>query len=586
MRILNFLTGKNDILSALNNTLAVIEFDPQGIIKSANENFLQLMGYSLSEIIGKHHSIFLPTSEKESVSYRKFWDDLACGIPKTDTFRRLTKNNNEVWIHASYTPIKSGGKVTKVIKFASDTTTQIKKNNDHEEQIEAINKSQAIIEFDISGKIKKANQNFLELMGYSHDEIVNKHHSMFVDKDYANSADYIKFWDDLRTGAFQTREFKRFKKNGDPVWIHASYSPIKDIDGSINRVIKYASDVTEAHLAKEKSKRLSFAIDNTDTAILLCDLNGTITYTNNAFHELQNNFDPFITQKNILSIFDSKQIPNTIRDAIKKSTQEHGVFNDQVQIERKDGTTYWASISIKPIIDDNKKIGSICLIADITDLKKREIEFSRKFSAIGMTNAIAEWSLDGKIFNANEFMLNHLGLNSVSDMIGHARLLPDIIGHERFKRVLAGEILSSEFQLIKKDKSLVLMNVTVCPIENTEKRIDHIVTYGIDVTAKMEAERVTDQEMKQVIASSEKVYAIINTINDIASQTNLLALNAAIEAARAGEMGRGFAVVADEVRKLSIESTASAKEISGLVSESIARISNLEASLSRLKSKN
>jgi methyl-accepting chemotaxis protein len=233
-------------LDALDKSLAVIEFDLRGNVLRANKNFLDVMGYELSEIVGKHHAMFVPEEIRRSADYDAFWSDLRTGVFKRAAFPRITKAGKRVWIEATYNPAcDEKGNVKKIVKFASDITLRQEAMADYEGKVNAINRSQAVIEFDLNGKILDANDNFLDAMGYELSEIVGKHHSMFVDPVYAKSQDYAEFWRELGKGSFSSRQFKRFAKGGNEIWIEASYNPIFDANGVPYKVVKYASDITD-----------------------------------------------------------------------------------------------------------------------------------------------------------------------------------------------------------------------------------------------------------------------------------------------------------------------------------------------------
>ncbi|NIY74911.1 PAS domain S-box protein [Thalassospira sp. HF15] len=226
--------------------MARIEFDLNGNILDANENFLEVMGYSLPELKGKHHSIFVPEAIVKDASYEEFWTKLRAGEYASGAFQRVRKNGDKVWIEATYNPIfDERGKLVKVVKFASDITKRRQEAAVKDGTLQAIDRSQAVIEFDLDGTILTANANFLNALGYELKEIVGKHHSMFVESDYAKSAEYSAFWEKLRQGEFQAAQFKRITKTGEEIWIEASYNPIFDQDGNPFKVIKFATDITD-----------------------------------------------------------------------------------------------------------------------------------------------------------------------------------------------------------------------------------------------------------------------------------------------------------------------------------------------------
>jgi methyl-accepting chemotaxis protein len=250
-------------IAAIGRAQAVIEFNLDGTIITANDNFLAALGYSLAEIQGKHHSMFVAPGERESRAYREFWETLNRGEFRSGEYKRFGKGGKEVWILASYNPIlDDAGKPFKVVKFASDVTAEKLKAADFEGQIEAIGKSQAVIEFNMDGIVLNANENFLATLGYTLSEIQGKHHSMFMPLEARDSAEYREFWATLNRGEFQSGEYKRAGKGGKEIWIQASYNPIRDLNGKPYKVVKYASDTTMQVLARMRSEKVSSMMDS------------------------------------------------------------------------------------------------------------------------------------------------------------------------------------------------------------------------------------------------------------------------------------------------------------------------------------
>jgi len=243
--------------AAVSRSQAVIEFSLDGTILTANENFLNALGYSLSEIEGKHHRMFVDPVERDSAAYRDFWAALNRGEYQAAEYKRIGKGGKEVWILASYNPVMDEkGKPFKVVKFATDVTAQKVRNADLAGQIDAIGKSQAVIEFKLDGTIIQANENFLHALGYTLGEISGRHHSMFIDQAERERPAYREFWAALGRGEFQAGEFKRIGKGGKEVWIQASYNPILDLNGKPFKVVKYASDVTRQVLVRMGNERV------------------------------------------------------------------------------------------------------------------------------------------------------------------------------------------------------------------------------------------------------------------------------------------------------------------------------------------
>ena len=234
------------VLDAIGRAVAVIEFDPGGTIITANENFCRTMGYELDEIRGRHHRMFVEPAHAAHADYAQFWAKLGRGEFDAREYKRVGKNGREVWIQASYNPVLDrSGKVLKVVKIATDVTAEKLRNAEYEAKLNAISLVQAVIEFTPAGEIITANANFLDLMGYTLDEIRGRHHRMCVDPAYGSSAEYAEFWARLNRGESISKSFQRYGKGGKEVWIQASYNPILDLNGRVMKVVKFASDITD-----------------------------------------------------------------------------------------------------------------------------------------------------------------------------------------------------------------------------------------------------------------------------------------------------------------------------------------------------
>ena len=187
------------ILAAMHKSQAIIEFDLSGNILNANANFCTALGYELPEIKGKHHRIFVEPAEANSVEYREFWARLGRGEFDRQQYKRFTKSGREIWIEASYNPVLRGGKPYKVVKFATDITVVRQKAMEDAGKLNAVSRSQAVIEFTPTGEILTANENFCGALGYQLQEIQGRHHRMFCDPAYVQTEEYRQFWERLGT---------------------------------------------------------------------------------------------------------------------------------------------------------------------------------------------------------------------------------------------------------------------------------------------------------------------------------------------------------------------------------------------------
>ena len=258
--------------TALERSQAVIEFDLQGRVLRANDNFLRAMGYDAEEIVGHHHAMFCTPEHAQSAEYIAFWEALRRGDFRTGEFQRIGREGRDVWIQASYNPmLDAQGRPYKVVKFAHDVTEQKRRTAIAEGNLKAISRSAALISFDLQGHVLTANPNFLRTMGYTLEEIQGRHHSMFCEGDHAQSQEYRNFWADLNDGRFVAGRFQRRGKHGAVVWIEASYNPILDLAGRPVQVMKLAIDVTE-----RVQRELAVSTKITEMTQELGELSGSI----------------------------------------------------------------------------------------------------------------------------------------------------------------------------------------------------------------------------------------------------------------------------------------------------------------------
>ncbi|WP_323923496.1 methyl-accepting chemotaxis protein [Aeromonas caviae] len=252
------LDEEQGIIEAIKAGAATVIFSPEGIIQEVSTPFLALMGYGAAELIGQPHSQLCPRAWGESGDYRQFWRRLAQGEVQSGTFERVNRQGETRWLEATYFPVKHQGRVTRVLKMASDVTEQHLRLERLEGLTEALDRSRAMIEFTPNGDILHANANFLSVMGYTLGEIAGRHHRIFCDEAFLR--EQPRFWEELARGQFKSGLFMRHNSRGQAVWLEATYNPIRDGSGKVVRVVKFASDITariEQNHATREAARLA-----------------------------------------------------------------------------------------------------------------------------------------------------------------------------------------------------------------------------------------------------------------------------------------------------------------------------------------
>ena len=466
--------------AAIDRSQAVIEFGMDGTIIAANQNFLDVFGYTLAEVKGRHHSMFVEPELRDSAAYREFWARLNRGEFQTAEYKRIGKGGRPVWIQASYNPILDRhGKPVSVIKFATDITAQKIRSLEDAGKISAILRAQAVIEFDPDGTIVTANDHFLEAVGYALGEIVGRHHSLFVEPAMRDLTEYRELWARLNRGEYLSMEYKLIGKDGREVWILASYDPILDAQGKLLKIVSLANDVTREKLETANFEGQIVAIGKSQ-AVIEFSMDGTILTANDHFLKaLGYSLNEIKGRHHRIFVDPAEAASAEYRDFWMRLQRGEYVTAEFRRLG-KGGREVFIQASYNPILDRNGRPFKVVKYA--TDTTAQVMARRKSENVCTIMESVAAGAEDLK-----------LSVRNISDAMAKSR-----------------------------DRA----SAAVDQVENA------------------------DQQAQRLAAAAEAMSGIVDLIGSIAGQINLLALNATIESARAGEAGRGFAVVASEVKTL------------------------------------
>ena len=499
-------------IEAIGKAQAVIEFNLDGTIITANDNFLNALGYTLGEVQGQHHRMFVEESFRASVEYRQFWEALSRGEYQAAEYKRIGKGGKEVWIQASYNPIFDlNGKPFKVVKYATDVTEQKLKNADVQGQIAAVGKAQAVIEFNLDGTIIRANDNFLNALGYTLGEVQGQHHRMFVEESFRASVEYRQFWEALNRGEYQAGEYKRIGKGGKEVWIQASYNPIPDLNGKPFKVVKYATEVTEQKLKNADFEGQIAAVGKAQ-AVIEFNLDGTIITANDNFlnalgytlGEVQGQHHRMFVEESFRASVEYRQF----WEALNRGEYQAGEYKRI----GKGGKEVWIQASYNPILDLNGKPFKVVKYAtEVTEQKLRNADFQGQIEAVGKAQAVIEFNLDGTIITANDNFLNALGYTLWEVQGQHHRMFVEesfrasVEYRQSWEALNRGEYQAGEYKRIGKGGKEVWIQASYNPILDLNGKPFKVVKYATEVTEQ----KLKNADVQGQIEAVGKAQAVI-----------------------------------------------------------------------------
>jgi len=433
-------------ISAINRTLGFVEISPNGKILEVNSIFSYVTGYEREALIGRDHLTLLNQEELDKDAYDKFWRDLSRGIPASGESKFIAQNKTELWFSTSYTPIiDQQGQINKIILLTNDITAQKLQNLEFEAQYKAVNQLNAALELNLEGKVIRANELFLNLIGYSLSEIADMNLLELLDEALYTKSKFQEFWQHLLDNESIPGEFLFQTKSGGRVWIAGSYNIVRDLNGAPKKVLTLSHDVTTAKQIAQENKKLALVASKTNNAVIITDPEGKVEWLNEGFSKISGYTLEDLKGKKPGDLLNGPETNldtvSFIREKIKNG--EGGTVD--VLGYKKNGDNYWVNLNFTPIFNEQGElINYINVETDITYQKQAEeaiiLAKERTEKVFELTSDISG-SLGEQLQRVLEYATLYLNMENgvISEVKGDKYIIYEIFSQE--KLVSKGQVI-------------------------------------------------------------------------------------------------------------------------------------------------